>query len=167
VDELIGLLTRERLLLERLLFRATELRLLLGHSDPRFIAWASADLSSASDALRDAELRRAVVFTQLADKMGWPPEAFDWERLVTVSEEPHTTILLELRGALATLAAELRSQLTMIRQLGEAGLEGVTEFLEKLASSPEEVAKASTPADTQASTRWQPPAGSSRIDRNL
>ena len=61
MDELVGLLTRERLLLDRVLFRATELRLVLG-SDARFVAWASADLTKAADALRDAELRRALVW---------------------------------------------------------------------------------------------------------
>jgi hypothetical protein len=164
VDELVGLLTRERLLLERLLFRGTELRMLLG-AEPRFVAWASADLTSAAEALRDAELRRAVLYTRLADENGWAPDPFDWEKLGELAGEPHSTILVEIRSDLALLTAELNSQLAAIRQMGEAGLAGVTEFLERLAS-PEALVKAAVPADP-GSARWAPQAGPTRVDRKL
>lgn len=167
MDELVGLLTRERLLLERLLFRATELRMLLG-SDARFVAWASADLSSAAEALRDAELRRAVLYSALADEMGWPVESFDWARLSEAAGEPHATILAELRDSLAALTAELNSQLTAVRQMGEAGLAGVTEFLEKLASPDALVEAAGAPSTGTASTSpWQTDTATKRLDRTL
>lgn len=163
MDELVGLLTREKVLLERLLFRCTELRMLLG-SEARFVAWASVDLSNAAEAVRDAELRRSMLYTKLADEQGWPAEPFDWERLMSMAGEPHATILTDIRDSLASLTAELQSQLAAVRQLGEAGLAGVTDFLEKLAS-PEAIRAAGAPS--AASTRWQPPAGPTRVDRKL
>lgn len=163
MDELVGLLTRERLLLERLLFRATELRMMLG-ADPRFVAWAAGDLTNAAEALRDAELRRAVLYSQLASEHGWPSEPFDWDKLADLAGEPHATILSEVRETLSVLTSELNSQLAAIRHLGEAGLAGVTDFLESLAS-PE--ALVNTAASPSAATRWQPPAGPARVDRKL
>lgn len=165
MDELVGLLTRERLLLERLLFRATELRMLIG-SDARFVAWASADLSAAAEALRDAELRRAVLYSEIADAHGWSAEPFDWARLVDLAGEPHATILSEIRESLSVLSAELNSQLTSIRQMGEAGLAGVTEFLESLATPEALVEAAGTPTGP-VSSPWQPVTVTKRLDRTL
>jgi hypothetical protein len=133
-------------------------------ADPRFVAWAAGDLTNAAEALRDAELRRAVLYSKLASAEGWPAEPFDWERLAELAGEPHATILYEVKEALATLTTELNSQLTAIKQLGEAGLAGVTDFLESLAS-PE--ALVNTAAAHSSATRWQPPAGPARVDRKL
>ena len=164
MDELVGLLTRERLLLERLLFRATELRMMLG-ADPRFVAWASHDLTTAADALRDAELRRAVLYSRLADERKWPVEPFDWDLLSSDAGEPHATILAEIRESLGALTTELHSQLEAIRQLGEAGLAGVTEFLESLGSSDALVNTAVSP--DRRTGPWQSQTAPPRVDRQL
>lgn len=164
MDELVGLLTREKLLLERLLFRCTELRMMLG-ADARFVAWASHDLSNAADALRDAELRRVVLYTALADEQGWSSDQFDWDKLTTLAGEPHATILAEIRDAMGSLTTELHAQLAAVRQMGEAGLAGVTEFLERL-GGPEELIKTAASPNAAAS-RWQPSTGTPRIDRKL
>ena len=164
MDELVGLLTREKLLLERLLFRCTELRMMLG-SDARFVAWASYDLSNAADALRDAELRRVVLYTALADSQGWPGDQFDWDRIIEHAGEPHATILVEIRDSLAGLTAELHAQLAAVRQMGEAGLAGVTEFLERL-GGPEELVRAAV-SPSAGSSRWQPSTSAPRVDRKL
>lgn len=164
MDELVGLLTRERLLLERLLFRATELRMMLG-ADPRFVAWASHDLTTAADALRDAELRRAVLYSRIAEEREWPSEPFDWDLLAGEMGEPHSTILTELRETLSSLTVELQGQLEAVRQMGEAGLAGVTEFLESLAS-PEALVSAAVSGD-QKTGPWAVTQPTPRVDRQL
>lgn len=164
MDELVGLLTRERLLLERLLFRATELRMMLG-ADPRFVAWASHDLTTAADALRDAELRRAVLYSKIAEENEWASEPFDWDRLAAKAGEPHATILAELRDTLSTLTSELHGQLESVRQLGEAGLAGVTEFLESL-GSPDALVNAAMNADRKTGP-WAGAQAAPRVDRQL
>lgn len=164
MDELVGLLTRERLLLERLLFRATELRMMLG-ADPRFVAWASHDLTTAADALRDAELRRAVLYSKIAEDFEWPSEPFDWDLLGSAMGEPHSTILTELRETLSSLTVELQGQLEAVRQMGEAGLAGVTEFLESLAS-PEALVNAAVAGDRKTGP-WAVAQPTPRVDRQL
>src|SRR3954452_3036011 len=69
-EELARLLSRERLLLELLLFKLVTLRQLLASGEVRFLSWASDEIERAIEKVRKAELARALAVSELAAATG-------------------------------------------------------------------------------------------------
>ena len=132
MDELVGLLSRERLLLELLLFKLVELRQLLLAGEARFLAWGADEVDRATASVREAELRRAVVVARLADEQGLPVEALSLRVLAEASPEPWATIFADHRAAFLRLAAEIEDTLAATRRLAGAGSRAVAETLDRI-----------------------------------
>ena len=132
LTELHEILTRERLLLERLLYRVVCLRNLIVGGHSRFIGWASDDVEAAASAVAAAELRRAAVYAEVAAAAGLPDE-FDFDALLASSTEPTTTLLSQVRAELAQLTGELRSHLRVAGEQAADGLASATEVHARLA----------------------------------
>ncbi|MER3405777.1 MAG: hypothetical protein C4289_11985, partial [Chloroflexota bacterium] len=70
MDELAGVLGRERRLLEVLLYKLVVCRQLLACGEARFLAWAAAEVERAVEKVREAELLRATLVARLAGELG-------------------------------------------------------------------------------------------------
>lgn len=150
VDELVDVLSRERGLLENLVFRLIEARGLLATGEARFLGWAASDIEAASAAVREVELRRATVLIDL----GWdgPPTI---AVLVSTAHEPWRSLLDDHRVALGRLAGEVGAALEATHELAAAGLERV------LAAGHREESREPDEIGDHLGARW---AGSHRDD---
>ena len=61
MEDLLGVLGRERQVLENLLFRLLEARSLLATHETRFLHLAAEDVEAAAERVREVELRRALL----------------------------------------------------------------------------------------------------------
>lgn len=114
VDELLGVLSRERQALEHLLFRLLEARGLLATEETRFLHLAARDVEAAAEAVREVELRRALL--EPLDGGGTLLE------LATSSPPPLDSILHDHRRAIGRLAAEVGAAIEATAELAEHGL---------------------------------------------
>jgi len=72
LDALETTLDVERRLLESLLFKLTQAKLVLSSGDVRFVAPAMDEVSSVMDTIRDAEAKRAAAVGRVASEWGLP-----------------------------------------------------------------------------------------------
>ena len=138
MEALAALLTRERLLVELVVFKLVELRQLMLAGETRFLGWASEELERAAAAVRTTELERAVLVTGLATDRGLPPDELTLTALVEDSPEPWRSMLSETQAALRASSTEMAELMTANRRLAEAGSRGLAETLRKLSGEPEE-----------------------------
>jgi len=165
--ELSVLLQRERLLLELLVFKLTELGHLLQSGDPRFLGWAAEEVERAVEAVRLTELERAVHLQSLppsslagAALPGEGPPADESQllaRLVAHAPEPWVAQLAEHRGALTALAEEVALGLRTTRRLAEAGT-GVVDALLDRVGTPAAPAPALLTYGPGSTSSWSAPA---------
>ena len=127
MDNLVVLLSRERLLLELLVFKITELRHLLADGDARFLGWAAEEVERAVEAVRLSELERAITLDGIAQSV--LPSPYDEAQLLDLlaarAEEPWQSLLTEQRVALTALSHEVTDGLAIARRLSQAGSEAV------------------------------------------
>ncbi len=160
LGELSSLLSRERLQLELLVFKLTELGLLLVQGEARFLGWAAEEVERAVDAVRLTELERAVLLQQAAADLPGAPrgdEAGLLTALAAAAPEPLRSRLAEHREALTALADEVAEGLRSTRRLAEAGTAAVTALLDRVGApmEPEPALLTYGPGSTAA---WSAPA---------
>lgn len=132
LDELAGLLARERLLLELLVFKLTELRHLLTAGEARFLAWAAEEVERAVEAVRLSELERAIHLQGLADSpAAGSDEASTLDRLAADATPQTAAVLREHRATLTALAEEVADALAATRRLAESGSSALTALLDR------------------------------------
>ena len=132
MDELAGLLSRERRLLEVLLFKLVTARHLMAAGETRFLTWAAAEVERATERVREAELLRAALVQQLARKAGLSEDALSLKALASHSPEPYRSILEDHRHAFFGLVAEIEEVTAANRQLANRGMREVTEALGRI-----------------------------------
>ena len=155
--ELSTLLQRERLLLELLVFKLTELGHLLAAGDPRFLGWAAEEVERAVEAVRLTELERAV-HVQTLQPAGLPADESQFlARLVEQAPEPWSAQLAEHRRALHALAEEVAEGLRTTRRLAAAGT-GVVDALLDRVGAPAEPAPALLTYGPGSTSAWSAPA---------
>ena len=156
--ELSSLLQRERLLLELLVFKLTELTHLLTAGDGRFLGWAAEEVERAVEAVRLTELERAVHVQSLAPAGARGPvdEATLLTRLVETAPEPWSTTFAEHRRALTGLADEVAEALRTTRRLAESG-RGVVDALLERVGLPAEPAPALLTYGPGSTSTWSAP----------
>lgn len=132
MDELAGLLSRERRLLEVLLFKLTTARHLLAAGESRFLTWAAAEVERATERVREAEMMRAALVQQLARSMGLAEENLTLGALAKESPEPYRSIFDDHRRAFFDLVGEVEEVTRANRQLAQRGMREVSEVLEKI-----------------------------------
>lgn len=132
MQELINLLTREQILLERLLYRVVNVRNLLVGGQPRFLAWASDDVAHAAEEVSAIELTRATYYQRLADTRTDLPEQFDWDALLEIATDTQRTLLTSIRNEIGTTSAELKGHLASCAELSEKGMQSASAALAQL-----------------------------------
>ena len=113
MDALLDVLGRQRHVLEYLLFRMLEARHLLDIGEVRFLHLAAGDIEAASEAVREVELRRALLPL---------PDGSTLRQLSDASESPLHDILHEHLLELSRLAAELGATTEAVGDLAAAGV---------------------------------------------
>lgn len=127
MEALARLLSRERVLVELLLFKLVELRQLLLAGETRFLGWAGEEVERATMSVRDAELERAVIVVELAGQRGLEEPTLG--TLIIDSPEPWAGILRGHQEALRASAGEVAELLAVTRRLAEAGSRSLAESL--------------------------------------
>jgi hypothetical protein len=125
IDELATALARERRLLEHLLFKLTEARLLLEADEHRFLPWAAAEVERAAHRVRQAELLRASLLPTLGRHE-------TLAGLADASQEPWRLILHEQRAELAQLLRDITAATDANRSLAFDGIRYVGELAEMI-----------------------------------
>jgi hypothetical protein len=136
IDELTGVLERERHLLEYLLFKLIAARHLLTAGETRFLGWSSEEVERAAGRLRQAEAVRARAATRLAGELALgpvPPTTL--RQLAGSSPEPYRTILDDHRLAMYELMGEIEVVLAENRDLAVDGMRLVADVVSLLESS--------------------------------
>lgn len=160
MDRLADVLGRERLLMEQVVFKLTQLRHLLLAGDGRFLAWASDELQHALQALGEAEVVRAVVVLELAEALGLDDGEPTLAEIVTRAAPPWSAIMADHRAAMVAMHEEIRGLTAGNRRLAEAGHRIVTEALDR--------ASGLTPsAEPATGGRWDTVVTDARLERRL
>ena len=146
MDELASVLSREQLLLERLLFKLIELRAMLVDGEARFLPWAAEEVDRATARLREAELRRAVVVNRVASEVGVVDAQVSLRALSQSTPEPYAAIFAAQRRAMLGITAEVRDCVRACRVSAGAGASIVQEVLQRVGVEAEG-AMASAPFD--------------------
>ena len=135
MDELSALLQRERLLLELLVFKLTELGHLLAAGDARFLGWAAEEVERAVEAVRVTELERAVYVQAAAEGLVGSrshDESLLLTRLAEQAPEPWRSQFAAHRTALLELTREVGDGLRTTHRLAEAGTGAVSAMLSRV-----------------------------------
>jgi hypothetical protein len=175
MEKLAGLLNRERMLLELLLFKLVSLRQLLVAGQVRFLPWAAEEVDRATTKVREIELRRTLAVDELSEALGAASEPITLRLLAESSPEPWRTIFAEHHKALFDLAADLEEAAGAARRLAASGGASVTATLDRLTGAPDEGAR--TPVGAGAGygaattygpgARWEPTAAEARFTGTL
>jgi len=164
MDALAALLTRERLLVELVVFKLVELRQLLLAGETRFLGWAAEEVERAAAAVRRTELERAVVVTGIATDRGMAPDELTLSALVEDAPEPWRTLLAESQTSLRASSAEVTELLAATRRLADAGSRSLADTLRRLDGAPAEEVAATTYGPR---ARWDAPEARPRVAHSL
>jgi hypothetical protein len=108
VDDLVGVLARERRALEHLLFRLHHTRTVLTADDERFLALAADELEVAAETVRELEAARAALLDAGSGTL---------RDLAAGAPEPYGSLLHDHRVALGRLAGEIGALLESTQDL--------------------------------------------------
>ena len=153
MEALVSLLTRERLLVELLVFKLVSLRQLLLAGETRFLPWASEEVDRATVAVRDIELERAVLVIALGAERGMDEPALG--DLIKDAPDPWRSLLEDAHEGLRTHAREVAELLQTTRRLAEVGARSLAEAM---GESPAAVADTYGPTgrkETTAARRYE------------
>jgi hypothetical protein len=127
MEALARLLTRERVLVDLLVFKLVELRQLLLAGETRFLDWASEEVERATTSVREAELERAVLVTELAGARGLTEPSL--RELAADAPEPWRSLLEDAHRGLLAGSQEVADLLGQTRRLADAGARSISESL--------------------------------------
>lgn len=122
VENLADTLWAERHVVEFLLFKLTTAKLLLAADERRFVAQALGEVERVVDALREAELRRAMALEAFAEQRGVPVDDVTLSWLASNAPAPWREVFADHHQAFAALAEEIEETSSDNRQLAGAGL---------------------------------------------
>jgi hypothetical protein len=109
VDEVVAVLAREQVALERLLFRLHHAKGVLAADDERFLAMAADELESAAHTVRELEAARAAVVGART--------TCTLQVMAEGAPEPYGSLLQEHRNTLGRLAGEVGAMLESTTEL--------------------------------------------------
>jgi hypothetical protein len=132
LEQLGDVLGRERVLLDVLVYRLVALRALLVAGEGRYLAWAAEEVADATAAVRAAEVQRAMLVSELAERQGLADDALPLSVLVETAPAPWHAILDDHRRALAALAGEVDDHASAVRRLARTTGEAVRSLLADL-----------------------------------
>jgi hypothetical protein len=176
MEKLAGLLNRERVLLELLLFKLVSLRQLLIAGEVRFLPWAAEEVDRATEKVREAELTRMVAVEEMeassdTSGLGSSSRRPTLRLLAESAAEPWRTILLDHHKALFALAADVEDAVAATRRLATTGGAAVSATLDRLTGNTPEPGRSPVGAGAAATygpgARWEPGAAEARFTRTL
>ncbi len=132
MDALTGVLSRERRLLEYLLFKLTAAQHLLATGETRFLGWSSSEVEHAAARVREAELLRAAVVARVVNVLAVANPQPSLRELVGHSPEPYRAILDDHRSALHGLMDEINAVTAANRELASGGMRLVADVVQLL-----------------------------------
>ena len=106
LNELSGVLWRERQLLELLLFKLEEEQLILTHGRTQWLGHATREVESVLDQIRTAELARSVEADEAAHEIA-APEGSSLRALAELARPPWDYLLREHHQAFVSLTAQI------------------------------------------------------------
>lgn len=122
VSELTGVLRRQHRLLDRLLFRLTELDALLMAHETRYLGWAITDVERAAETLREDELRRSAAVDAVAGATVTAEGSPRLSDLAVRLGTPYDQVLGDHAVGLRRLVAEVEATAVSCRVLAAEGL---------------------------------------------
>ena len=134
MEALVTLLTREKLLMELLVFKLVSMRQLLLTGETRFLPWAAEEVDRATNAVRDAELERAILTTALAAERGLQEPVLS--ELIADAPDPWRGLLETLHGEMRGSAGEVQELLQSTRRLAEVGARSLAEAMGQAPTGP-------------------------------
>ncbi|OLB81476.1 MAG: flagellar biosynthesis protein FlgN [Actinobacteria bacterium 13_2_20CM_2_71_6] len=126
--DLSSVLWRERDLLELLLFKLDEERLLLAAGRTRWVAHATAEVDIVLRQLRQTEVLRAAEVVAVAAAFDLPGDA-SLAQLADRVDDPWSGLLREHRDAFLTLTAEINALAEANQEMLTTGLRAVRETM--------------------------------------
>lgn len=128
MNDVSTILWRERQLLELLLFKLEEEQLLLAAGRARWLARAAHEVETVLDAIKTAELARAMEVEAAARELGLGPNPSLGE-LIDIAPDPWRGILTDHRDAFLTMTQEILSVAGSNRELLARGQRAVQDAL--------------------------------------
>lgn len=126
LQDLIDQLGRQRQLVEYLLFKLIEARLLLSSGqDAAFVPVALGEIEGVLDRMRDEEKARESLIALLADDWGVEPDRITLGFLTEESPEPYRTAFADHRSEFMTLVDQVEDVTKENRRLAATGLNRV------------------------------------------
>jgi hypothetical protein len=129
-------LSAERELLELLLFKLIEARLVLTADEPRFVPQAMLEVESVVDRIRFSEIRRNDAVRGLAAAVGVAPEDLTLRYLAGSAPEPYRTMFEQHRDHFHQLAGEIEQVTLDNRRLASLALRNITDTLGAIIGQP-------------------------------
>jgi hypothetical protein len=142
VQQLAGVLSRERLMLELLLFKFVTLRQLLLGGEARFLSWAAEEVDRTADRVRAVGLERSLVLAAIAAERGVDPDELTLEVLSNDADEPWRTILTEQRRGMMTLTTEIEEAVGAVRRLASQGAAAIDDLVSRVTGQDRSATKA-------------------------
>ncbi|MDH4118714.1 MAG: flagellar protein FlgN [Acidimicrobiia bacterium] len=133
--ELAETLHAERQLLEHLLFKLIEARLVLAADEARFVPQAMREVEAVVERVRFGEGHRHVAVQGLANAIGEPPERITLGFLVGWAPEPYKTMFSEHQDHFRRLATEIEQASLDNRRLASLAVQNLSETLGSLLGS--------------------------------
>lgn len=136
VAELIRILDREAVVMERVLFRLKGVELLVAANEHRFLADAAKELDEAVEQLGALEGMRAMVAGGLAEALGAEAGSITLSDALRLADDRQRGNLVRLQLRLRELAEELEAQSQLDRDLTLARVAQVRAALERVRGAP-------------------------------
>ena len=147
LEKLSLVLWRERELLQMLLFKLEEERLLLAAGRTRWLAYAAREIETVLDSIAQTEVLRATTADAVATFIGLPANP-SLRALALLSDEPWRSILSDHRDALLEVTAEITHSAAVNRKQLVAGVQAVrTTLLSLDRSGSDDVERSTAVAD--------------------
>lgn len=128
MEELSGVLWRERELLNMLLYKLEQEQLVLASGKTRWLGTAASEVEAVLGLLRQAEVHRAVAVQEVATSLGLPADP-SLSELAARAGEPWESILLEHRDAFVECTREITELAAANRNLLTTGARAAREML--------------------------------------
>ena len=119
----------ERELLEFLLYRLTQARLVLAADETRFVPQAMREVEAVVERIRFSEAQRTLVLRRLAGAVGSSETDFTLHHLIETSPEPYRTMFEQHRDHFHRLAGEIEQVTLENRRLASLAMQDLAQTL--------------------------------------
>jgi len=127
----------ERQLLEHLLFKLVEARLVLAADEARFVPQAMREVETVVEKVRFGENHRRQAVRRLAEAIGEPEDRITLTFLVSWAPEPYRTMFAEHRDHFRRLTTEVEQASADNRRLANLAVQNLSDTLGTLLGAPD------------------------------